>query len=53
VQENVLFMLQTRPGKRTAQAAVTIAVDMVKEKLIPKEEAILRWSLHSLTSLHP
>ena len=34
-------MLQTRNGKRTAQAAVKIAVDMVKEKLISKEEALL------------
>lgn len=37
-----LYMLQTRTGKRTAQAAVKIAVDMVKEKLISKEEAIMR-----------
>jgi pyruvate, orthophosphate dikinase len=37
-----LYMLQTRTGKRTAQAAVKIAVDMVKEKVISKEEAIMR-----------
>jgi len=37
-----LYMLQTRTGKRTAQAAVKIAVDMVKEKLISKEGALLR-----------
>ena len=54
VQENVLFMLQTRTGKRTAQAAVTIAVDMVKEKLISKEEAILRVEPSQLDQLlHP
>ena len=42
VQEGKLYMLQTRTGKRTIQAAVKIAVDMVKEKLITKEEAIMR-----------
>ncbi|MBI5695578.1 MAG: pyruvate, phosphate dikinase [Nitrospirae bacterium] len=54
VQENVLFMLQTRTGKRTAQAAIKIAVDMVKEKLISKEEAILRVEPNQLDQLlHP
>jgi len=42
IQDGQLFMLQTRNGKRTAQAAVKFAVDMVKEKLITKEEAIRR-----------
>jgi pyruvate,orthophosphate dikinase len=42
IQEGELFMLQTRNGKRTVQAAVKIAVDMVKEKLITKEEALMR-----------
>ena len=42
IQEGTLFMLQTRTGKRTAQAAVNIAVDMVTEGLITKEEAVLR-----------
>ena len=42
IQEGRLFMLQTRVGKRTGVAAVKIAVDMVKEKLISKEEAVLR-----------
>ena len=42
VQDGVLYMLQTRNGKRTAQAAVKIAVDMVHEKLITKEEALRR-----------
>ncbi|MDI6884124.1 MAG: pyruvate, phosphate dikinase [Hadesarchaea archaeon] len=42
VERGKLFMLQTRAGKRTAQAAVKIAVDMVEEELITKEEALLR-----------
>ena len=54
VQEGTLFMLQTRTGKRTAQAAVTIAVDMVAEGLITKEEAVLRVEPSSLDQLlHP
>ncbi len=54
VQEGTLFMLQTRTGKRTAQAAVTIAVDMVSEGLISKEEAVLRVEPASLDQLlHP
>ncbi|HEX9017399.1 MAG TPA: putative PEP-binding protein, partial [Chloroflexota bacterium] len=42
VERGRLYMLQTRSGKRTAQAAVKIAVDMVHEGLISKEEAVLR-----------
>jgi pyruvate, orthophosphate dikinase len=42
VQQNKLWMLQTRNGKRTAAAAIAIAVDMVKEGLINKNEAIQR-----------
>lgn len=42
IQEGVLFFLQTRTGKRTAKASVTIAVDMVKEGLIDKETGIMR-----------
>lgn len=42
VEQGKLYMLQTRAGKRTAQAAVKIAVDMVEEELIKKEEAVLR-----------
>ncbi|NIO21478.1 MAG: pyruvate, phosphate dikinase [Candidatus Aenigmarchaeota archaeon] len=42
VEKGKLFVLQTRTGKRTAQAAVKIAVDLVKEKMITKEEAIMR-----------
>jgi pyruvate,orthophosphate dikinase len=54
VQEGTLYMLQTRTGKRTAHAAVKIAVDMVGEKLISKEEAIFRVEPASLDQLlHP
>jgi len=54
VENNKLWMLQTRSGKRTAKAAVKIAVDMVKEKLITNKEAILRVDPNSLnTLLHP
>jgi len=42
VEEGKLYMLQCRTGKRNARAAFKIAYDMVKEKLITKEEAILR-----------
>lgn len=42
IQEGKLYMLQTRTGKRTVQAALQIAVDMVKEKLITKQEALMR-----------
>ncbi len=42
VEEGKLFMLQTRNGKRTAQAAVKVAVDMVNEGLIDKKTAVLR-----------
>lgn len=42
IQEGVLYMLQTRNGKRTGRAAVRIAIDMVKEGLITAEEAIFR-----------
>lgn len=42
VEQGKLYMLQTRPGKRTIQAAVKIAVEMVDEGLISKEEAVLR-----------
>ena len=42
IQQGKLWMLQTRTGKRTAQAAIKIAVDMVKEGLIKKENAVAR-----------
>jgi len=54
IQEGKLYMLQTRTGKRTTAAAVKIAVDMVKEKLITKKEALLRVEPDSLEQLlHP
>jgi pyruvate,orthophosphate dikinase len=54
VENKKLWMLQTRSGKRTAKSAVKIAVDMVKEKLISKKEAVLRVDPSSLdTLLHP
>jgi pyruvate,orthophosphate dikinase len=54
IQEGTLYLLQTRNGKRTAQAAVRIAVDMVKEGLITEQEAVLRVDAASLDQLlHP
>lgn len=54
IENERLFMLQTRTGKRTAAAAVKIAVDMVSEGLITKEEAILRIDPAQLDQLlHP
>ena len=54
VQKDQLFMLQTRSGKRTAKAALKIAVDMVNEGLITQEEALLRVDPQSLDQLlHP
>jgi pyruvate,orthophosphate dikinase len=54
VQQNKLWMLQTRNGKRTAAAAVKIAVDMVKEKLITQKEAVQRVEPSQLDQLlHP
>ncbi|HEV3065867.1 MAG TPA: pyruvate, phosphate dikinase [Chthoniobacterales bacterium] len=51
VEDNKLFILQTRNGKRTGFAAVRIAVAMVKEKLISKEDAIRRIPADSLSHL--
>jgi len=54
VENDKLWILQTRSGKRTSKSAVKIAVDMVSEKLISKKEAILRIDPNSLdTLLHP
>jgi len=54
VEENKLWILQTRTGKRTAMAAVKIAVDMVEEGLIDKEEAVMRVSPDQVDQLlHP
>ncbi len=54
IQKGKLYMLQTRTGKRTAPAAVRIAVEMVQDNFITKEEAILRIDPASLDQLlHP
>ena len=49
IEDNRLYILQTRNGKRTGLAAIKIAVDMVKEKLISREEALLRIPADSLS----
>lgn len=51
IEEGKLYLLQTRTGKRTAQAALKIAVDMVEEGIINKEEAILRVEPNQLNQL--
>ena len=54
IQDGKLFLLQTRNGKRTAQAAVQVAVDLVKEGLIDEKEAVLRVNPKDLDGLlHP
>ncbi|HEU4798733.1 MAG TPA: pyruvate, phosphate dikinase, partial [bacterium] len=54
IENGKLYLLQTRSGKRTAQAAVKIAVDMVGECLISRQEAVLRVEPASLEQLlHP
>ncbi len=54
IQEGKLYMLQSRVGKRTAAAAIQIAVDMVEEKLISRKTAILRIDPQQLDQLlHP
>ncbi len=54
IERGVLWMLQTRNGKRTAAAALKIACDMIDEKMITQEEAILRVDPASLDQLlHP
>ena len=54
VEKGKLFMLQTRNGKRTGPAAVNLAVDMVNEKLITKEQAVMRVAPSQLDQLlHP
>ena len=54
IERGKLWMLQTRNGKRTAKAAVKIAVDMADEGLISKEEAVLRVTPDNVdTLLHP
>jgi pyruvate,orthophosphate dikinase len=54
VEEGRLYLLQTRSGQRTAKAAIRIAVDMVGERLISREEAVLRVDPAQLDQLlHP
>jgi pyruvate, orthophosphate dikinase len=54
IEKGKLWMLQTRDGKRTAQAAVRIAVEMVEEGLISREEAVMRISPEQVDFfLHP
>jgi pyruvate,orthophosphate dikinase len=54
IQQGRLFLLQTRNGKRTTQSAVKIAVDMVNENLISKEEAVMRIDPYGIDQLlHP
>jgi len=54
IEQGKLYMLQTRNGKRTGPAAVRVAVDLVKEKLIDKREAVLRVAPAQLDQLlHP
>ncbi len=51
VEDGKLYILQTRAGKRSGQAAVKIAVDMVREGLISPEEAILRITPQDVTAI--
>ena len=54
IEQGKLYMLQTRNGKRTAQAALKVAVDMVNEGLCTKEEALLKIDPNSINALlHP
>ena len=54
IQKNKLWILQTRNGKRTTNAAIKIAVDLVNENVISKEEALKRVDADSLEQLlHP
>ncbi|MCT4585257.1 MAG: pyruvate, phosphate dikinase [Peptostreptococcaceae bacterium] len=54
VEQGKLFLLQTRNGKRTAKASIEIAVDMVDNNIISKEEAILRINPNDISQLlHP
>ncbi|MFW5795152.1 MAG: pyruvate, phosphate dikinase, partial [Bacillota bacterium] len=54
IEKGKLYILQTRNGKRTAQAALKIAIDMVEEKLITEKEAVLKVEPKQLdTLLHP
>src|SRR5690606_11888742 len=52
IEKGVLYILQTRVGKRTAQSAVRLAVKMVEEGLIDRNEAIMRVDPDSIEQLH-
>ena len=51
IEKSVLYILQTRTGKRTGAAAVKIAVDMVKENLINQKDALLRVPANDLNQI--
>jgi len=54
IEQGKLFLLQTRNGKRTAKASIKVAVDMVKEGLLTKEEALLKIDAKQIGQLlHP
>jgi pyruvate, orthophosphate dikinase len=54
IEDGILYMLQTRDGKRTARAAIRIAVEMAEEGLITRQEAVLRVSPQQVIQLlHP
>ena len=54
IEKEKLYILQTRNGKRTAKASLKIALDLVNEKMISKQEALLRVSPSAITQLiHP
>ncbi len=54
IENGTLYMLQTRVGKRNGPAAVRMAVDMLKERLISRQEAVMRVTPHQLNELlHP
>ncbi|WP_281432247.1 PEP/pyruvate-binding domain-containing protein, partial [Bartonella bovis] len=54
IEKGKLWMLQTRSGKRTARAALKMAIEMVEEGLISREEAVMRIDAKSLDQLlHP
>ncbi len=54
IEKGKLYMLQTRNGKRTAAAALKIAVELVEEEMITKEEAIMKVDPKQLDTLfHP
>ena len=54
VEDGVLFLLQTRNGKRTAQASLKLAIDMVEEGLVTPQEALVRFNPFALDQLlHP